>query len=101
MKAVIPHMKNQETGTIVNISSGAGKTGIPGLAAYCGSKFAVIGMTEAVAREVNEYGITVNAVCPGRTQTAMTDFEGVPPEQVAETIYAVSNAEYTGRAVDV
>lgn len=101
MKAVIPHMKQQGEGTIINISSGAGKTGIPALAAYCGSKFAVIGMTEAVAREVKDTGITVNAVCPGRTQTAMTNFEGVPPNNVAETIWNVRNAGYTGRAVDV
>jgi NAD(P)-dependent dehydrogenase (short-subunit alcohol dehydrogenase family) len=100
MKAVVPHMKERGHGSIVNISSGAGKTGIPNLAAYCGSKFAVIGMTEAVAREVEEHSITVNAVCPGRTQTAMTDFEGVPPEQVAKTIFDVSNADYSGRAVD-
>lgn len=101
MKAIVPHMKERGTGAIVNISSGAGKTGIPELAAYCGSKFAVIGMTEAVARELDGTGVTVNAVCPGRTQTAMTNFEGVPPEQVADTILDVSQANYTGRAVDV
>lgn len=101
MKAVVPHMKSQRAGTIVNISSGAGKAGIPNLAAYCGSKFAVIGMTEAVARELDGHGVTVNAVCPGRTRTAMTGFEGVPPEEVAETIRQVADAAYTGEAVDV
>lgn len=100
-KAVIPHMKDHGSGSIVNISSGAGKTGFPNLAAYCASKFGVIGFTESVAKELQEHGIPVNAVCPGRTQTAMTDFEGVSPEQVAETILAVSQADYTGRAVDV
>jgi meso-butanediol dehydrogenase/(S,S)-butanediol dehydrogenase/diacetyl reductase len=101
MRAAIPSMKEQGEGVIVNIASGAGKTGIPDLAAYCGSKFAVIGMTEAVAREVSDHGITVNAVCPGRTKTAMTDFEGVPPQQVAETIMEVAAADFSGRAVDV
>ncbi len=101
MKAVMPHMKERGTGAIVNVSSGAGKTGIPELAAYCGSKFAVIGMTEAVARELEGHGVTVNAVCPGRTQTAMTDFDGVPPGTVAETILDVSNADYTGQAADI
>jgi len=101
MRAAIPAMKEQGEGVIVNIASGAGKTGIPDLAAYCGSKFAVIGMTEAVAREVSDHGITVNAVCPGRTKTAMTDFEGAPPQQVAETIMEVAAADFSGRAVDV
>lgn len=101
MRAVVPVMKDQGHGTIINISSGAGKTGFAHLAAYCGSKFAVIGMTESVAKEVADHGITVNAVCPGRTKTAMTGFEGVPPENVAATIMDVEKADYTGRAVDV
>ncbi|MDY6769017.1 MAG: SDR family oxidoreductase [Candidatus Nanohaloarchaea archaeon] len=100
MKAVVPHMKEQGSGSIVNVSSVAGKRGSAGHVDYCGSKFAVIGMTEALADEVEGDGITVNAVCPGRTRTAMTDFEGVPPEQVAQTILDVSEAGYTGRAVD-
>lgn len=99
MKAVVPHMRERGRGSIVNISSQAGKRGVPELAAYCGSKFAVIGMTEAVAREVPR-DVTVNAVCPGRTKTAMTGFEGVPVEGVAEKIVEVADADYTGRAVD-
>ncbi|MFB6294316.1 MAG: SDR family NAD(P)-dependent oxidoreductase, partial [Candidatus Nanohaloarchaea archaeon] len=101
MKGVIPQMKEQGEGSIVNISSGAGKTGVAQGSAYCGSKFAVIGMTEALADELADTDITVNAVCPGRTKTAMTDFEGVPPGTVAETILEVVDAGYTGRAVDV
>lgn len=101
MKAVIPRMTEQGDGSIVNVSSGAGKTGFPQLAAYCGSKFAVIGMTEAVAHEIDDAGITCNAVCPGRTRTAMTGFEGVPPENVADVVHETSQAAYTGRAVDV
>lgn len=100
MKAVVPHMKERNMGAIINLSSGVGKTGAPELAAYSGSKFAVIGMTEAVAKELEAYGITVNAVCPGRTRTAMTDFEGVPPEIVVDTIVSVSTADYTGKAVN-
>lgn len=100
-KAIVPHMKERGDGAIINISSGAGKTGFANLSAYCTSKFGVIGFTESVAKELEDYGVPVNAVCPGRTQTAMTDFEGVPPERVAETILEVSKADYTGRAVDV
>lgn len=52
-------------GVIVNISSGAGMRGIPGIAAYCTSKHAVVGMTRAWAKDWGGEGIRVNAVAPG------------------------------------
>ena len=60
-------------GRIVNISSTAGKRGIARYAAYCTSKFAVRGFTQALAQELGPYGITVNAVCPGLTGTSRLD----------------------------
>jgi meso-butanediol dehydrogenase/(S,S)-butanediol dehydrogenase/diacetyl reductase len=60
-------------GSIVNVSSMAGKVGDPTLAHYSASKFAVIGLTQSLAREVAEHGITVNAVCPGIVETPMID----------------------------
>ncbi len=60
MKYIIPEMEKHK-GLIINISSGAGKTGIPTLAAYCASKFAVIGLTEAAAGEVKN--IKIVALC--------------------------------------
>lgn len=70
---VIEHMVKRKTGKIVNISSIAGKTGEPNLASYCASKFAVIGLTQVMARELAPYKINVNAVCPGFIDTVMFD----------------------------
>ena len=64
-----------EKGAIVNTASLAGKIGAPLLAHYAASKFAVIGFTQSLAREVGEHGIRVNAVCPGYVRTSMQDRE--------------------------
>lgn len=84
--AVVPTMVEQEDGVVINISSGAGKTGSAGLSPYCASKFAVLGFTEAFAKEVENKGIRVYAVCPGMTKTQMTNFQGIPTEKVARRI---------------
>ena|GEM_PF-5808458 len=65
----LKHMKRG--GVIINTASIAGKTGYPGLGVYSGTKFAVIGFTEAVAQELENKGIGMYAVCPGATQTRM------------------------------
>jgi len=64
-RAVLKHMIKQRSGCIINISSVAGKRGIPLFSAYCASKAAVISFTQSTAFEVGEYGIRVNAICPG------------------------------------
>ena len=73
---VLPGMMVRKSGRIVNISSFAGKTGLPRLAHYCASKFGVIGMTQALALEVAPFNITVNAVCPGMVRTPLWDDPG-------------------------
>ncbi len=63
-------------GKIINIASMAGKRGnVPYLSHYVASKFAVVGLTQAMAGELAEHAITVNAVCPGYVQTAMQERE--------------------------
>jgi len=66
-RAVLPYMKQQKYGKIVNISSGTVMSGTARFAQYVTSKAAVIGLTRVVARETGEYNITVNAVAPGLT----------------------------------
>lgn len=91
-RAVLPHMIAAKVGKIVNTASMASKIGAPLLAHYSASKFAVVGFTQAVAKEVAEYGINVNAVCPGFVRTSMQDREviweaelrGMTPEAVRQ-----------------
>jgi 3-oxoacyl-[acyl-carrier protein] reductase len=66
-RAVVPHMKQQRSGKIVNISSGTVMKGTPNVAHYVTSKAGVIGFTRVLARELGEYNICVNAVAPGYT----------------------------------
>jgi len=68
---VSPILMNQRGGSIVNISSMAGKISWPASAQYSASKSGVIGLTRSVAMELAPYQVSVNALCPGNTVTAM------------------------------
>ncbi len=74
MKEVVPLMKKSNQGIIVNVSSGAGKRGHPGLSVYSASKFAVQGFTESVAKELEQTGVKCIAVLPGGINTGMRSF---------------------------
>lgn len=74
-KYVVPYMIERRKGKIVNIASMAAKIGAPLLAHYSASKFAVVGFTQAIAKELAPYRINVNAVCPGFVRTSMQERE--------------------------
>jgi meso-butanediol dehydrogenase/(S,S)-butanediol dehydrogenase/diacetyl reductase len=73
-KAALPHLKQRPDGCIINIASVAGKNGAPGMAHYCASKFAVVGFTNSLAKEVARLGVRVNAICPGILRTQMWEY---------------------------
>lgn len=68
-RTVLPAMKQQQSGQIINISSGAGRNGIRNMAAYCASKFGVVGFTESLGLEVRNYNIRVSVLLPGSVAT--------------------------------
>lgn len=94
--AVRYFLKTARKGVIVNTASLAAKVGAPLLAHYSASKFAVLGWTQSLAREVAANGIRVNAVCPGFVKTSMQDREvaweaqlrGITPKQVIKEYVA-------------
>jgi NAD(P)-dependent dehydrogenase (short-subunit alcohol dehydrogenase family) len=69
IKAVLPQMRARRAGHIVNITSMAGLAALPGIAYYSGSKFALEGISEALAQEVAQFGIQVTAMAPGSFRT--------------------------------
>ena len=122
-KAVAPRMLQRKRGKIVSISSDAARVGSTGEAVYAGCKAAIIGFSKTLARELARYGINVNVVCPGPTQTALLKAamagregvldamaKGIPfrrlgqPEDLAGAVafFASSDSDYaTGQVISI
>ncbi|MDY7394648.1 SDR family NAD(P)-dependent oxidoreductase [Aureibaculum sp. 2210JD6-5] len=85
-KAIIPQMVERESGHIINIGSSAGKEVYPKGNVYCGSKHAVLAITEGMRIDLNPYGIKVGAINPGLVETEFSQvrFKG---DAVADTVY--------------
>ncbi len=89
-QAAVRRMLPRRRGSIINLSSQSGKVGNSQFAAYCASKFGVIGLTQSLAVEVAPHGLRVNALCPGIVPTPMWDRQtadyarkrGIKPEEV-------------------
>jgi NADP-dependent 3-hydroxy acid dehydrogenase YdfG len=76
IQAVLPTMRSQKNGTIVNVASIAARQGFPNWGAYCASKFALLGLTQALAAEEQPHGIKVMSICPGSVDTPLWDTLG-------------------------
>jgi NADP-dependent 3-hydroxy acid dehydrogenase YdfG len=106
-RLVLPGMADAGAGTIVNVSSVAGKRGWANASAYCASKFALTGFTQALAAEARSHGVRACVVYPGAMAThwgtwsaeqrasaepAGNPYEALPPERVAELIAWIATA---------
>ena len=96
MQVALPKLLERQSGHIVNIASLAGRFALPGSAIYCGTKFAVVGMTESVAGEYRDSGVEFTCIMPSKVLTELTAgtdkaasiIPAVTPEQVADAVVA-------------
>ena len=110
-RAVLPRMTSQGSGKIINISSIGGRKGSRGRGAYRASKAGLISLTETLAAEVHDAGITVNCICPGGVETEMSSLINLGempsglmrPEEIANLALFLASDEsssVTGTTVD-
>jgi len=92
IQAALPSMLEAGWGRIVNVASTAGLTGYRYVAAYCAAKHGLVGLTRALALELARKGVTVNAVCPGYTETDIVQ------EAVANIVRKTGRSEEEARA---
>lgn len=87
-RLVIPQMKANEEGHIINISSGAGTNGIAGMSCYCGTKHAVVGISHSLHQELRDFGVKVTCLSPGSVQTGFSSSKKnkLLPEDLAASV---------------
>lgn len=73
IRNVVPYLRKQQSGHVINISSGSGYSGNAKAASYNAAKFAVIGLTEGFSKEINEFGVKTTVVAPGQFRTGFMD----------------------------
>jgi 2-hydroxycyclohexanecarboxyl-CoA dehydrogenase len=96
-RAVLPSMVARGAGKVVNIASDAGRVGSSGEAVYSATKGAVIAFSKALAREMARHRITVNAVCPGLTETPLLQSLRDQSPKMERILEAVTRATPLGR----
>ena len=100
-KRIIPGMKKSELGHIINIGSGAGTNGIAGMSCYCGTKHAVVGITESLHQELRDFGVKVTCLSPGSVDTGFSESKKnklLPEDLAASVIHMLTcpqNFHYT------
>ncbi len=93
-KYAVPHMKKNNWGRIINISSAHGKVASPWKSAYVAAKHGIIGFTKVIAKELAEFNITANSICPGYVLTPLVQKQiddlakqyNISPEEVPEKV---------------
>jgi NADP-dependent 3-hydroxy acid dehydrogenase YdfG len=108
----VPFMIEQHEGTVLMISSMAGKYGFAGEAVYCSTKFAQVGFAQALDRELRESGIKVGVICPGgvktefaigtgRTEQGVADSGMLDPEDVAAAVVLACTQSKASRIIEI
>jgi short-subunit dehydrogenase len=101
MVEVLPDMQTRGSGVIVNMTSIAGRIGAPGEAAYCASKFAVVGLSETIRAEVAPYGVKICLINPGPVATAFGEARGHPYDRsFPKPVSAAHVAKRTIRSIE-
>lgn len=91
IRNVMPYLRKQQSGHIINISSNAGYIGFEKAASYNAAKFGMIGLSEALAQEVKDFGIKVTVVAPGQFKTQFMDSINYVKNRI--NVYGVDEAE--------